>query len=105
MNKTELRNLFAAAFAHRIKCVLDAVRIKGWTFPPYVDVGVTITSDSPMVTRLVVRMDDVTQDVRVRTPRETLRADILDAAEDIVAAWLAKHATGRAVPPRMRCLR
>lgn len=91
----ELRNLFAAAVAYRIRRVLDAMRIQGWRFPPSCDVGLQILEDQPLVTRVAIRVDDVIAEARVRAPR--LRQDVFAAADDIVASWLNKHATARPV--------
>jgi hypothetical protein len=96
-----LRDYFAAAFKNALKRVLDVMRIQGWYFPSHFEMGVQILSDAPLVTMVKVRMDDVTRIARVRLAR--LRADLVATADDVAAAWLAKHATSRAVPPRMRC--
>jgi len=101
-SEQELRDIYTEVFAHRIRSVLDSLRVQGWEFPTRADVGVSILSNRTPATLVAVRMDDVRVTARVRANPDDLSGDVAEAAEAVAVAWLAEHATGRTVPPRMR---
>ncbi len=96
MNKEHVEAIQTAtanALAKQVRRTLDVSRIRGWQFPETCDVAVTVIAATPLVTRIKARMDDVTTEMDISP--EDAQVDIAQAADTLVAQWLAKHATAK----------
>lgn len=73
--------------------MLTLALIKGWQFPSKYDLGVTVIASTALATKVKIRMDDVSFEATVTSTSSA--DDIVKIADDMVAAWLALHSTGR----------
>lgn len=96
MNRSDIETIQSATLASlnaQVGRTLQVASIKGWKFPLQYDLGVTVTASTALATKITVRMDDVSFEATVTST--SVAKDIEKISDDMVAAWLAQHATGR----------
>ncbi len=86
------------ALQAQLERVLQVQRIRGWEFPAAFDLGVTVIASTPIATKVKARMDDVTLEATISSTHTV--KDIVKLSDDLVAEWLALHATGRPTQKR-----
>lgn len=95
-NVTALKDSIAKALAAQVQREFDVARIQGWVFPDdrNVAVAVRVIAATPLVTKVMARIDEIVIAQGDITQARTLE-DVAKMADSLVAAWLNKHATAR----------
>lgn len=85
--------------AAQIERTLSVMRIKGWEFSDQkAAVGVTIVASTPLATKVKARMDEVTLEATISSTN--VAEDVAKISDDLVAEWLATHATAKPTKKR-----
>ncbi len=97
-NIAKIQDATLKTLAAQVERVLSVAKIRGWEFPTSYDLGVTVLASTAIATKVKVRMDDIAFEAAVTSTAAA--EDVAKITDDMVAAWLAQHATGRPTKKR-----
>ena len=90
-NEEAIREATAKALAAQVRRTLDVARVQGWEFPDQCDVGLQIVATTPLVIKVVARIDTFVVDANISNA--SAARDISKIVDALVAQWLAEKAT------------